>query len=55
MSRKSQAKLSLSFFRIPTTFRKRCGSPRAKWLIVEEHVSVPVDLNTMKPDPLSKP
>jgi len=26
-----------------------------KWLIVEEHNSVPVDLDTMKPDPLSKP
>jgi uncharacterized protein (TIGR02246 family) len=26
-----------------------------KWLIVEEHNSVPVDLVTMKPDPLSKP
>jgi len=26
-----------------------------KWLIVEEHNSVPVDLDTMKPDTLSKP
>jgi uncharacterized protein (TIGR02246 family) len=26
-----------------------------KWLIVEEHNSVPVDLETMKPDLLSKP
>jgi len=26
-----------------------------KWLIVEEHNSVPVDLGTMKPDLLSKP
>jgi uncharacterized protein (TIGR02246 family) len=26
-----------------------------KWLIVEEHNSVPVDLDTMKPDILSKP
>jgi len=26
-----------------------------KWLIVQEHVSVPVDLNTGKPDLLSKP
>ena len=26
-----------------------------KWLIVEEHNSVPVDLDTMKPDLLSKP
>jgi uncharacterized protein (TIGR02246 family) len=28
---------------------------KGKWLIVEEHDSVPVDLNTMKPDLLSKP
>jgi uncharacterized protein (TIGR02246 family) len=28
---------------------------KGKWLIVEEHNSVPVDLNTMKPDLLSKP
>jgi ketosteroid isomerase-like protein len=27
----------------------------SKWLIVEEHNSVPVDLQTMKPDLLSKP
>ena len=26
-----------------------------KWLIVEEHNSVPIDLETMKPDLLSKP
>lgn len=26
-----------------------------KWLIVEEHNSIPVDLNTMKPDMQSKP
>jgi len=26
-----------------------------KWLIVEEHNSVPVDLDTMKPDTMSKP
>jgi ketosteroid isomerase-like protein len=32
-------------------FRKING----KWLIVEEHNSVPVDLETMKPDLLSKP
>jgi uncharacterized protein (TIGR02246 family) len=32
-------------------YRKMNG----KWLIVEEHNSVPVDLNTMKPDLLSKP
>jgi uncharacterized protein (TIGR02246 family) len=32
-------------------YRKMHG----KWLIVEEHNSVPVDLNTMKPDLQSKP
>jgi len=32
-------------------YRKMNG----KWLIVEEHNSVPVDLDTMKPDLLSKP
>ena len=32
-------------------YRKMDG----KWLIVEEHNSVPVDLTTMKPDLLSKP
>lgn len=32
-------------------YRKISG----KWLIVEEHNSVPVDLDTMKPDLLSKP
>jgi len=32
-------------------YRKKNG----KWLIVEEHNSVPVDLNTMKPDLLSQP
>ena len=32
-------------------YRKMNG----KWLIVEEHNSVPVDLVTLKPDPLSKP
>lgn len=28
---------------------------KGKWLIVEEHNSIPVDLVTLKPDPLSKP
>jgi len=32
-------------------YRKMGG----KWLIVEEHNSVPIDLQTMKPDLLSKP
>jgi hypothetical protein len=31
------------------------GQMNGKWLIVEEHNSVPVDLHTMKPDLLSKP
>jgi uncharacterized protein (TIGR02246 family) len=37
--------------RTTDTYRKMNG----KWLIVEEHNSVPVDLDTMKPDLLSKP
>jgi uncharacterized protein (TIGR02246 family) len=37
--------------RVTDVLRKING----KWLIVEEHVSIPVDLNTMKPDPLSMP
>jgi uncharacterized protein (TIGR02246 family) len=37
--------------RVTDVYRKIGG----KWLIVQEHVSVPVDLDTMKPDPLSKP
>jgi uncharacterized protein (TIGR02246 family) len=37
--------------RVTDVLRKMNG----KWLIVQEHVSIPVDLNTMKPDPLSKP
>ncbi|MGC1379494.1 MAG: nuclear transport factor 2 family protein [Candidatus Baltobacteraceae bacterium] len=37
--------------RVTDVLRKIDG----KWLIVQEHVSIPVDLNTMKPDPLSKP
>jgi uncharacterized protein (TIGR02246 family) len=37
--------------RVTDVYRKIDG----KWLIVQEHVSVPVDLATMKPDPLSKP
>jgi len=36
--------------RVTDVLRKIDG----KWLIVEEHVSIPVDLDTMKPDPLSK-
>jgi len=37
--------------RVLDVYRKIAG----KWLIVQEHVSVPVDLDTMKPDPMSKP
>ena len=36
--------------RVTDVYRKTGG----KWKIVQEHVSVPVDLATMKPDPLSK-
>jgi ketosteroid isomerase-like protein len=37
--------------RVTDDYRKLGG----KWKIVQEHVSVPVDLATLKPDPLSKP
>jgi ketosteroid isomerase-like protein len=37
--------------RITDVYRKLGG----KWKIVQEHVSVPVDLDTLKPDTLSKP
>jgi uncharacterized protein (TIGR02246 family) len=37
--------------RVTDVYRKIGG----KWKIVMEHVSIPVDLDTMKPDPLSKP
>lgn len=37
--------------RVSDVYRKRNG----KWLIVQEHVSVPVDLDTAKADLLSKP
>ena len=37
--------------RVTDVYRKIHG----KWLIVQEHVSVPVDLTTGKPDLLSKP
>ena len=37
--------------RVTDVYRKLGG----KWRIVQEHVSVPVDLATMKPDMLSKP
>jgi len=37
--------------RVTDVYRKIAG----KWLIVQEHVSVPVDLGTLKPDLTSKP
>ena len=37
--------------RLTDVYRKINGN----WLIVHEHVSVPVDLNTNKPDLASKP
>jgi len=37
--------------RVTDVYRKLGG----KWKIVQEHVSVPVDLATLKPDLLSKP
>lgn len=37
--------------RVTDVYRKLAG----KWKIVQEHVSVPVDLATLKPDLLSKP
>lgn len=37
--------------RVTDVLRKVNG----KWLIVQEHVSVPIDINTLKPDFLSRP
>ena len=37
--------------RVTDGYRKINGN----WLIVHEHVSIPVDLDTLKPDPSSKP
>ncbi|HEY1962862.1 MAG TPA: nuclear transport factor 2 family protein [Rhizomicrobium sp.] len=37
--------------RVTDVYRRING----KWLVVHEHVSVPVDLNTMQPDVSSKP
>jgi uncharacterized protein (TIGR02246 family) len=37
--------------RVTDVYRKLNGH----WKIVQEHVSIPVDLDAMKPDPLSKP
>jgi len=41
----------ISQYRVTDVYRKIKGN----WLIVREHVSVPVDLNTGKPDLSSKP
>ncbi|HET7223950.1 MAG TPA: SgcJ/EcaC family oxidoreductase [Rhodanobacteraceae bacterium] len=37
--------------RVTDVYRKQHG----KWLIVQEHVSVPIDFKTMKPDMMSRP
>jgi ketosteroid isomerase-like protein len=37
--------------RVTDVYRKTSG----KWLIVQEHVSVPIDMSTNKPDMMSKP
>lgn len=47
---KDGSKLNL-VVRVTDVYRKLKG----QWLIVQEHVSVPVDLATQKPDLLSKP
>jgi ketosteroid isomerase-like protein len=47
---KDGSKLDLTV-RVTDVYRKLKG----KWLIVQEHASVPVDLATQKPDLLSKP
>jgi ketosteroid isomerase-like protein len=49
-TRKDGTKMAI-VARTTDVYRKMNG----KWLIVEEHNSVPVDLETMKPDLLSKP
>jgi ketosteroid isomerase-like protein len=50
LTRKDGTKVSF-VLRTTDIYRKRNG----KWLIVEEHTSFPVDLETMKVDPLAKP
>jgi ketosteroid isomerase-like protein len=50
LTRKDGAKMAI-VARTTDVYRKMNG----KWLIVEEHNSVPVDLESMKPDLLSKP
>jgi ketosteroid isomerase-like protein len=50
MTAKDGSKFNLTA-RVTDCYRKING----KWLITQEHVSVPVDLNTGKPDLTSKP
>ena len=50
LTRKDGTKVSF-VLRTTDIYRKTNG----KWLIVEEHTSFPVDLETMKVDPLAKP
>lgn len=50
LTRKDGTKMA-AVVRTTDVYRKING----KWLIVEEHNSVPVDLDTMKPDLLSRP
>lgn len=50
ITRKDGTKMTI-VARATDVYRKMKG----KWFIVEEHNSVPVDLETMKPDLLSKP
>jgi ketosteroid isomerase-like protein len=50
LTRKDGTKIAIAV-RTTDVYRKING----KWLIVEEHNSVPVDLDTLKPDLLSKP
>lgn len=47
----TSGKASDTTVRVTDAYRKIAG----RWLIVHEHVSVPVDLNTMKPDVHSMP
>ena len=49
-TRKDGSKAEL-VVRLTDVYRKMHG----QWLIVQEHVSIPVDLDTGKPDVLSKP
>ena len=50
LTRKDGTRLNVAV-RVTDVYRKEHG----RWLIVQEHVSVPVDLDAGKPDLLSKP